>query len=422
MIVDEDRVSYRWALEALRNGVPNRDAVRLLGCNQHEVERQFSDRLDALSDPSRKDTPVPGILVQGDFGTGKSHLLEYCEHLALINNFVCSRIAIGKETPLYNPEQVFRAAIENGIVPDLMGQMVDEIALKLRPDSPDYVQLFHWSNQPECGVSPLFPATLLLHERLNNDPELVQDIVRFWSGDKISMARVRQGLQLIGQASAYSLRAVPAKELATQRFAFALQLIRGAGYRGWVILIDELEVISAYSIMQRGRAYAELARWMGLAAGAEYPGLVVVGTIATDFAEAVLNGRHDRDYVVPRLQARGTDEFNLLAARAESGMRLIERERVLLAEPTDATLDNTYSKLKEIHGKVYNWSPPDLQSADPRDPSALRRMRTRIRRWINEWDLKRLYPDADIHIEEQRIQQTYSQDKDLEENSATESI
>ena len=417
MVVDEERVSYRWALEALRNGVPNRDAVRLLGCNQDDVERQFSDRLNALSDPSQEDTRVQGVLVQGDFGTGKSHLLEYFEHLALTNNFVCSRIAIGKETPLYNPEQVFRAAIENGVVPDLTGQMIDEIALKLGPESPDYVQLFHWSNQPESGISPLFPATLLLHERLNNDPELVQDIVRFWSGDKISIAKVRQGLRQIGQASAYNLRAVPARELATQRFAFALQLIRGAGYQGWVILIDELEVISAYSILQRGRAYAELARWMGLADGAEYPGLVVVGTITTDFAEAVLNGRHDRDYVVPRLQARGTDEFYMLAARAECGMRLIERGGVPLAEPNDATMEKTYSRLKEIHAKAYNWEAPDVPSADRRTSG---RMRSHVRRWINEWDLKRLYPDADIQIEEQNIQQSYSEDKDLEENSTTE--
>ena len=53
-------------------------------------------------------------------------------------------------------------------------------------------------------------------------------------------------------------------------------------------------------------------------------------------------------------------------------------------------------------------------------------MRSHVRRWINEWDLKRLYPDADIQIEEQDLQFTYSEDKDLEkrieEDSGTESV
>ena len=411
---DAEIISYRRALEALRNGVPNREAVRILGCNQEEAERQFSERLHGLSDPSRAGVCVPGLLVHGVFGTGKSHLLEYFEHLALTNNFVCSRIAIGKETPLYNPEQVFRAAVENGVAPDLRGQIIDEVALQLDPTSTDYAQFFRWSNQPESGISPLFPATLLLHERLNNDPEFLQDVVRFWSGDRMPLAKVRQGLRSIGQSASYNLRPVPARELAAQRFAFALHLMRGAGYQGWVILIDELEVISAYSILQRGRAYAELARWMGLAAEVEYPGLVTVGAITPDFAEAVLNGRHDRDYVVPRLQARGTDEFNLLAARAESGMRLIEREGVRLTPPNSATLHDTYSKLREIHSQAYHWAAPELPFDAQRSS---RSMRSYVRRWINEWDLKRIYPSAEIQIEEQELRENFSEDKDLEENS-----
>ncbi|MCI0563389.1 MAG: DUF2791 family P-loop domain-containing protein, partial [Nitrososphaera sp.] len=353
-------VNYRSALEALRNGVPNRDAVRALGCNQDEAERRFLEQLHSAGNTYNGNKSVPGLLVQGGFGTGKSHLLEYFEHLALTENFVCSRIVISKETPLYNPEKVFRAAVENGVVPDLSGQMIDEIAIKLDTSSQSYDELSTWANKADSGVSEIFPATLLLHERLNNDPELVQDIVRFWSGDRISITKIRQGLRSVGQAHAYNLRAVRARELAIQRFNFALHLVRGAGYKGWVILIDEIELISRYSILQRGRAYAELARWMGKVADEEYPGLVVVGTITDDFALERLQVGQDRDYVVPRLQARGTDEFNILAARAESGMRTIERESILLAQPDEASLQDTYSKLKDIHSKAYAWTPPDV--------------------------------------------------------------
>jgi len=417
-------VVYRRALEALRNGVPNRDAVQTLGCNQDEAERHFLEQLDTVGDPSQKDVSVPGLLVQGGFGTGKSHLLEYFEHRALSENFVCSRIVISKETPLYNPEKVFLAALENGIAPDVSGKMIDEIAVKLNPNSPSYAELSLWANQEASGVSQLFPATLILHERLHNNPELVQDIVNFWAGDRMLISKIRQGLKSIGQAHAYTIRAVRARELAMQRFNFALHLIRGAGYKGWVILIDEIELISRYSILQRGRAYAELARWMGKVTNEGYPGLVVVGAITDDFAANRLEGvRGDLDYVAPKLQARGTDEFTILATRAETGMQIIKRKFIKLADQNNETLESTYSKLKEIHSIAYNWMAPDVPHGSQRTS---RRMRSHVRRWINEWDLKRLYPDADVQIEEQPLQVTYSEDtaleKEMGEDSGTESI
>ena len=42
-------VANRLALEALRSGVPNRAAVRLLGCNQPHVEERFNDMLNSAT-------------------------------------------------------------------------------------------------------------------------------------------------------------------------------------------------------------------------------------------------------------------------------------------------------------------------------------------------------------------------------------
>lgn len=366
-----------------------------------------------MSDSSDGIAAAPGLLIKGDFGTGKSHLLEYFEHLALNKNFVCSRVVISKETPLYNPDKMFRAAVENGVVPDLSGQLIDEIAVKLSPGSPSYGDLSVWANKEDSGISQLFPATLLLHERLNNDPQLVEDIVRFWSGERMLISNLRQGLRSIGQAHAYNIKAVPAKELAIERFKFALRLILGAGYRGWVILIDEIELISRYSILQRGRAYAELARWMGKATDEEYLGLAVAGAITVDFDAEILVGKEDQDRVVPRLQNRGTDEFNLLASRAESGMHLIRFDGLELASHRDS-LQDTYAKLKDLHSRAYNWSAPDIDWVLGRES---RRMRSYVRSWINEWDLRRLYPNAKIEIQEQELQIRYSEDKDLEKEA-----
>lgn len=408
-------IDYRRALEALRNGVPNRDAVSILGSNQSEAESVFLQRLSSVQSSAKEGRQVPGVLIAGGFGTGKSHLLDYLEHVAVSKNFVCSRVVISKETPLFDPAKVYLAAIDTTVVPGLSGEAIREIALRLRPNSPGWAELFQWANSETSGLSQLFMATILLHERLNNDPELVDEITNFWSGERLAISRIRQGLKQINCSGIYSLKPVKLKDLALQRFIFASRLMLAAGYSGWVLLIDEVELVGRYSLLQRGRSYAELARWMGRVEGEVYPGLTAVAAITDDFALAVLQEKSDRDIVGARLRAKESDEYITLAARAETGMRLIEREALTLSPPNESTLTTTYQRLKEIHAKAYGWGPPEIPT---NVTSISRRMRSYVRRWVNEWDLKRLYPGAEVCTEEeQEIKPTYEHDESLERPS-----
>lgn len=416
---DSRRIDCRRALEALRNGVPNRDAVRVLGGGQPEVERRFLEQLAAVESAVQEERQVPGFLIAGGYGSGKSHLLEFFEHLALSENFVCSRIVISKETPLYDPAKVYAAAIESAVVPGLTGQAIKEIALCLQPDSKRYVEFFKWANQDDSGISALFPATLLLHERLRNDPEMVEEITSFWSGEKMSIKRARDGLRQIGQTSAYVLKAIPVRELALQRFGFAAGLVLGAGYRGWVLLIDEVELIGRYSLLQRGKSYAELARWMGKIEGRRYPGLTAVAAITDDFESGVLREKGDRDAVGPRLQSKGTDEFRALSACAEAGMRIIERDAITLSTPDRSTLEHTYDQLRKIYRDAYGWTPPPFVSPNWAVSKA---MRSYVRRWINEWDLQRLFPYEKREIEERVLKPDYTEDKNLEQDAQINGI
>lgn len=120
----EERTELRRALEALRNGVPNRAAVRVLGSQQTEAQDRFDSLLRAVAKSIENEEPVAGLLIAGGFGAGKSHVLEHLQHVALERNFVCSRVVISKETPLYDPAKVFLAAVDSAVVPDRRGQAV----------------------------------------------------------------------------------------------------------------------------------------------------------------------------------------------------------------------------------------------------------------------------------------------------------
>ena len=408
-------IDYQRALEALRSGVPNRDAVNMLGTTQRKAETMFLERLSLVAAHAKDGKQVQGLLVAGGFGSGKSHLLDYFAHVAVEKNFVCSRVVISKETQLFDPAKMFNAAIEGTAVPSLSGEAVREIALRLQPATRIYTEFFEWANDPANGLSDLFKATILLHDRMGNDPEMVDDITNFWSGERIAIGRVRQGLKQIGCAGMYTLKTVKSKDLAIQRFLFASRMIIAAGYSGWVLLIDEVELAGRYSLLQRGRSYAELARWMGRVEGEAFPGLTAVAAITDDFSLAVLEEKRDREVVGTRFRAKGTDEYTTLAGRAETGMRLIEREAVTLQAPDAATLAHTYQRLKEMHAKAYKWDPPEIPTAAL---SMRRSMRSFVRRWVNEWDLRRLYPGTELSTEvEEEMRPSYEEDAELEEAS-----
>ena len=412
---DMDALTCRRALEALRNGVPNKQAVELLGSNQTRAQGRFLELLEQASSRDNPPSAGLGMLVSGDFGTGKSHLLAHLEHEALERGFVCSRVAISKETPLFNLDKVFKSAIDYARIPGATGRLMEEIGLKLNDRfSRAYDAFSRWANSEDNGLSLMFPATLMIHERLN-DFDFNNEIEAFWSGDSMKISRVREGLRSINQQRSYNFRAPRANELPPQRLRFATELIKGSGYNGWVVLLDEIELVGSYSLLQRAKSYAELTRWMGHAADEEYSGLVVVGTVTDDYGISVLGdlGKQDLNNAAQRLHSSNQP---ILAARAETGMRILQRDAIPLAQPSEEDLNVTVEKLRQIYTAAYGWEAPQLEVRTG-GAGYQNRMRYKVRSAINEWDLLRLYPDSQPETEETEFQFGYEENTDLEKEA-----
>ncbi|MCZ7535046.1 MAG: DUF2791 family P-loop domain-containing protein [Acidimicrobiia bacterium] len=402
----QDRVSLLRALEALRNGVPNGDAVNALGCAQPQVLGRFEEQLEELG--ANPPPVVTGALVSGDFGAGKSHLLEYLEHIAVSRGFVCSRVVISKETPLHDPSKVVQAALREARFPDGRGSVIHELASRIDYRSRQAAAFVEWA----MSAPGLIGATVHLHER-SHEHELIARILDFWSGEKIGVAEVRAGLKSVGSRGAYDVKAIKIRDLAPLRLEFATRFARAVGMRGWVLLIDELELAGRYTLQQRAKSYAELARWLGLAEGA-VPGVAVVATITDDFDIKVLQEKDDLVLVPERLRSKGTEDAVLLAARAEVGMRAIERDKIPLMLPNEETLKETYTRLEDIYSRAYGAAP----QLDTTVTTMRRPIRSYIRRWINEWDLLRYRPDAHLDTEVGELEQRYDEEPELGQGSA----
>ena len=409
----------RRAIEALRAGVPNRHAVLQLGCNHPRIEEQFRALLAGVESGFGDGLQPPGLLVSGDFGSGKSHLLEYLQHLALKENFVCSKIVISKETPIADPLKVFRAMVSEGKVPGKLGPSVQTLAssLKEKVNAESYRDFFLWAGSEGARVATHFPATLALFE-YGGDIEYNQQIARFWAGDRLNTTQLKANLREIGQLTTYHLGPLPKqRDLAFQRIRFAPRLARAAGYRGWIVLFDELELIGRYAFKGRANAYAELARWLGRlddTADGQFPGLGTAGAITSDFALNVLDtGLCDRETIPNRLNASLRPADQELASLSVRGIRLISNHAERLPALTAEQMKSAHDRLREAHSDAFGWEAPPLADCFSPDSSSV--MRPYIRRWITEWDLKRLYPDQSFDpVEEPLKPAQYSEDDDLE--------
>ncbi len=404
-------VSHQRAMEALRSGVPNRDVVKVLGSHQPDLEGKFRRLLQQMSTQAPQGIPTKGLVIEGGFGSGKSHLLKALQHVALEQNFVCSPIVISKETPFYNVATLFRSAINDAVVPGKQGDALTEVAGELNFQSSQYAELYDWAHRKDSGCDSRFAATLYLYERMINDPELSHRMIRFWAGDPLSNGQLKKYLQGCAPEMPYVFDKLTAQDLAWHRFQFVSRLMMAAGYKGWILLIDEAEIIGRYSFKQRMKSYAEVARWLGVWEKTVCPGIAGIVALTDDFQSVVLDGKQDSHKIEELAQSEEVKDAGNLALMALNGIRLIELYSEALIRPYEPMVDALYESIRELHGSAYSWSPPPVSAVEKLSST---RMREYVRGWITEWDLRRLYPEAQLDIEIVDVVQTYEEDRELE--------
>ncbi|MGQ0848544.1 MAG: BREX system ATP-binding domain-containing protein [Actinomycetota bacterium] len=391
----------RRAIESLRSGVPSAAAVRAIGCGQPDLVHRIQGVLAQTSLDG-------GLLVRAGYGEGKSHFLTCLERAALDAKYAASRVVISKQVPLSDPVKVITAASEGLRIGIDVGRGLDQVHDDLRNLASG--KLAELADELEReDFDSRFPATALLWEQ-SHDDELRDRILRFWAGDKLGVSNIRRPLKELGLAAAYRLGPIKLRELALQRLRFIPRLLKTVGRVGWVLLLDEVELIGQYSRLGRARAYGELARLLN-----NLPGVITVAAISSDFSQAVLDDKGDRDGMRAYLAGR----YPELIEQAEAGMAIIDRAE-LFVPPDEERKRRAYVELRRLYREAYRWSPPDIDWPHTVGETT---MRIYVRAWINTWDLKRLHPDS--RPEEAELEVTsptidYGEDPDLESTEGSD--
>lgn len=398
-----DYIESARAIESLRTAVPSTMAVSLLGCDQPKITKNFALLLERVSQGPAITGKHAAMVIKGGFGSGKSHTLTFLSDLALKSGYVASRISINKETPLSNPDKLFRALAESAMLPDRAGLGLLEAGQQLVADSDTYRELERWAVS-RSDFDGRFGACLKLFRLARRDYEARDQIIRFWSGERVGVPWVRGRLRDAGAAVAGPLPTVRLRELGRQRAQFASRMLRTVGYRGWVWLVDEVELIGSYSLLQRMRSYSEIGRMMKDDSDLDCPGAVCVLAITDDFDTAVIRGKGDLStmpaYFAEQCQYGSEERRN----NPQIGIKAIQTTGLLLDQVRTDEAGELNEKLRTLYRAAYGWDPPQSTSKDRLSSTTVRQ---RIKRWIATWDLQRLLPGVNADVETEKFDYDY---------------
>jgi hypothetical protein len=394
----------RTAIEALRAGVPNRAAVRLMGTEEPTLEHEFDLQLHH----AWANRPRPGLGIAGGFGSGKSHFLGYLAEVACAQDFVVSRVVVSKETPLSDPARVFEAAVRAATLPDRHDDAITGALTILRQSRDKMAALETAVEQAGDSLAPIFSALLFLLQRDTLPAGFNRQLERFLAGGKIRGTDVRQALAAVGGTRKFDVRLPSAALLMEQRIQFLTALLHAAGYAGWCLLFDEVELIGRYTPLRRALAYAWLATWLGLEGARSWPGIVAAYAITDDFVTAVIEERDDTVRLADRLRLKERHHEARLATSAMAHIAQTVRTRRLRAPGIDE-LARANLRLSKMYRDAYDWEPP---AADAPERTATRTMRQYIKGWITEWDMRRLTGDVTRTVVEE-MAANYSEDEDV---------
>ncbi len=398
--MNSDQMRARAAIEGLRSGVPSRHAVSQLGTTQSESKAAFET---ALAEVEAGNACKP-LILSGNFGSGKTHLLEYLQALAGDRNFASSYLIVSPEMPLGNASVVLKALSENAVAPARLGKALRTLCSDLPPRSDAFAPVREWLS--EVPLHDRFRALLHLYRDFSSDPEFRFQILGDFEGKGLQKNILVQKLKEVGANKDYDLRNPPrSAPLAQQRIQLFARLVRACGVGGVVVLFDELERMAQFSKKQRLAAYEQLGWWAQLA---EQPGSGVLPVFA-------MTSGFVNTCVLPDAASGLLLELDERDRLAQAGIALL-KGNLRLVDPDRDEIESVRYRIKALYEEAYQTPVPASEDNYYEGTTPIRQ---RIRRWITQWDLHRFFPDQQhqVNIDEIRFDSSLIDDEELAQES-----
>ncbi len=386
-------IEARHIIEALRSGIPSRAVGQYFSEARPKIMKEISGRLDMVCDSHRSS----GMVICGKYGEGKTHLLNTVFNLAHSNNMVVSYLPLSKETPMDKLYLVYQKVIQNTYLPKRQQPGFMHELEKISANSPIANEMLLYAAK-HLETDKLY---YLFRSYLNTEDSDEKFLLQAdMEGDFVANAPLKKIYRRIfGQPVKYNVNFTKTRHCGDY-FSFMSRLFTQMGYHGWVILIDETELMGRLGKKARLNAYRNMARFLLPEFCPE--NTFSIFALSASYVEDVIEGKHEYENlsaVYPEEQEPARTVLDILS-RAPQLLPLTRLE-----------IQEVLYKIQDFHGKAYEWTPNvSLSSLVESTQAGGYLLRTKIRAAIEFLDQLYQYGKAGQTTVNELGEETFTED------------
>lgn len=329
----------RRVIEALRSGVPSRAVGQYFSEARPQITKEIAGRLEKVYETGVSD----GFLLSGKYGEGKTHLLNTVFNLAHSNNMAVSYLSLSKETPMDKLYLVYQKLITNTYLPMRQQPGFSQLLDNLTPGNPAASELLVYAAK-ELRTDKLY---YLLRSYMGTEDQEEKFLLKAdLEGDFIANAALKKIYKRIyNQTARFSTNFSKTKHC-SDYFAFMSRFFTKMGCQGWVILVDEAELMGRLSKKARLRAYENMASF--LFPGPETQSVFTMFAFSASYIEDVIEGKHEYDNLAELYPEQPEPCQSVLNALVKAP-QLLPLTKDEIAQVLDG--------IRQFHGRAYGWEP-----------------------------------------------------------------
>ena len=323
-----------------------------------------------------------GRVILGNYGEGKTHLLNTVFSMASNAGMAVSMISLSKETLANNLQVLYQKLIENTYLP---GQVQPSFMHKV-----ENLQLGSDKTKSLLLYSAVDLQTDRLHyvlkdfiaSRDSDDHTVFENDIE---GKLCTVGQIRQAhARFFGQKAEFKVAFDRNKDF-FDYFGFISHLLKTIGCTGWVILFDEAELMGRISRKTRRKAYLNMAKFLNPPHSLD--SVYTMYAFASSYIEDVITSRDEYEAI------EMSEEPDDVKATIKSMLdRICAGDE--LARLSDEELYAAVKDIAELHTMAFGTERVDIDELFSVSDRAGYLLRTKVRAAIEYLDQVLQYGDA----------------------------
>lgn len=342
--MNQMKLPLQQIIKALKSGVAPGMGVEYLCVGRDAEIAELQDSLNFVSQGNGSTK-----FICGDYGTGKTFLLQRMKLEALRKNFVVSSVKINQGftfnqlQPIYYHILHNLSILERGETQTSFEDLFDRWIAKIRelPNQQASDEINHMlSSVGKYNESFARAMTAYIRARISGDFQLTAAIASWITGEENIPYQLKAKFNVIGNVD---------KINAIDFFKAFIKLIHMLGYGGIIVLVDELELVMNERIDIRHKSYEIIRYFIDDCATGELKNVMFVFAATNDLLNDPQKGISSYEALSQRLGDPADQKNSLLLDKRQPVLRL--------TKPSFDDLSKVTNKIYKIYEELFGLKP-----------------------------------------------------------------